>query len=168
MNKKESESNSKSTGYAARPSIKKFLFLKGLTLLILCSAVFFISRKLDLLEAFVKFAHNHEEYELDELIIVSIFLMFYFAFFFVRRWNETNRLNFILKKKNTELQETIEELNQLRGIIPICSSCMKIRDDRGYWERVDKYIASKSKVLFSHSLCPDCIKKLYPDTLRKP
>jgi PAS domain S-box-containing protein len=55
-----------------------------------------------------------------------------------------------------------EEIETLRGILPICSSCKKIRDDKGYWEQVDIYIHDRTGVDFSHSICPACFKKLYP------
>lgn len=54
------------------------------------------------------------------------------------------------------------ELKILRGILPICASCKKIRDDSGYWEQIESYIRNHSEAEFSHSLCPDCAKKLYP------
>lgn len=55
------------------------------------------------------------------------------------------------------------ELKILRGILPICVSCKKIRDDKGYWEQIESYIRNHSEAEFSHSLCHDCAKKLYPD-----
>jgi hypothetical protein len=48
-------------------------------------------------------------------------------------------------------------------LLPICSGCKKIRDDKGYWSQVEKYIQKHSEATFTHSLCPDCLKKLYPD-----
>jgi PAS domain S-box-containing protein len=55
-----------------------------------------------------------------------------------------------------------EEVETLRGILPICSSCKKIRNDKGYWEQVDIYIHDRTGVDFSHSVCPVCFRKLYP------
>ena len=63
----------------------------------------------------------------------------------------------------TELKETKEELKQLRGILPLCSFCKKIRNDKGYWEQVDSYILNHSEAEISHSICPDCMSKYYPD-----
>jgi hypothetical protein len=62
-----------------------------------------------------------------------------------------------------ELHEKINEINTLRGILPLCSFCKKIRDDKGYWEQVDVYIHKHSQADISHSLCPDCAKEHYPD-----
>ena len=62
-----------------------------------------------------------------------------------------------------ELQEALSQVKQLRGIIPICASCKEIRNDTGYWEQVDEYVRNHSEAEFSHGICPDCMKKLYPD-----
>lgn len=68
-----------------------------------------------------------------------------------------------LQKLNTKLQKALDEIKQLHGIIPICASCMKIRDDQGIWNKIDRYIQEHSEVKFSHGICPDCTTKLYPD-----
>ena len=62
-----------------------------------------------------------------------------------------------------ELQAALAEVNKLQGFIPICSNCKKIRDDSGFWQQIEKYIQERSDAKFSHSICPDCAKKLYPD-----
>ncbi len=63
----------------------------------------------------------------------------------------------------TELQEALSNIKTLRGLIPICASCKKIRDDRGYWNQLEAYIGKHSDAKFSHGICPDCAKKLYPE-----
>lgn len=67
-----------------------------------------------------------------------------------------------LEKKNAELQSALDEIKILQGIIPICSSCKKIRDDDGYWQQVETYISDHSEAQFSHGICDDCSHKLYP------
>ncbi|MBI5641708.1 MAG: HAMP domain-containing protein [Nitrospirae bacterium] len=62
-----------------------------------------------------------------------------------------------------QLQESIAKIKTLSGLLPICSSCKKIRDDKGYWNHLESYISSKSYAEFSHGICPDCLKQLYPD-----
>ncbi len=62
-----------------------------------------------------------------------------------------------------ELQNALAQVKKLSGFIPICASCKKIRDDKGYWRQVEEYIRDHSEALFSHSMCPDCMKKLYPE-----
>jgi hypothetical protein len=62
-----------------------------------------------------------------------------------------------------DLRKALDEVETLRGLLPICASCKKIRDDRGYWNTVEDYFSNRSKVDFSHTLCPDCIRNMYPD-----
>jgi hypothetical protein len=57
----------------------------------------------------------------------------------------------------------LRNARQLRGFIPICSGCNRIRDERGAWSRVDEYIAARSEAIFTHSLCPECLERLYPE-----
>lgn len=61
----------------------------------------------------------------------------------------------------TKLQTALEEIKTLKGILPICTNCKKIRDDSGYWEMLEAYLAKHSDVSFSHGICPTCIEKLY-------
>jgi len=61
-----------------------------------------------------------------------------------------------------KLQQTLAELRTLQGIIPICSSCKKIRDDQGAWHQIEVYVRNHTNADFSHGLCPECIQKMYP------
>ena len=61
------------------------------------------------------------------------------------------------------LREHKSEIKQLRGMLPICSSCKKIRDDKGYWNQIEVYINEHSEAEFSHGMCPACMKSLYPE-----
>ena len=61
-----------------------------------------------------------------------------------------------------ELQEALARVKTLSGLLPICASCKKIRDDKGYWHQVEVYVRDHSEAEFTHGLCPDCLKKLYP------
>jgi YesN/AraC family two-component response regulator len=67
------------------------------------------------------------------------------------------------EKLIAELQAALDEITTLREILPICSYCKDIRNDEGYWERVDAYISRHTNVDFSHSICPACMKKHYPE-----
>ncbi len=62
----------------------------------------------------------------------------------------------------SQLERSMKEIKQLRGILPICANCKKIRDDKGYWTQVEVYISAHSGTEFSHGICPDCAHKLYP------
>lgn len=66
-----------------------------------------------------------------------------------------------------DLQKALSEVKKLSGFLPICSSCKKIRDDQGYWSEVERYIGEHSEVQFSHGICPDCVRKLYPEIADK-
>ena len=61
------------------------------------------------------------------------------------------------------LEESLKEANLLSGFIPICASCKKIRNDEGFWDQIEQYISEHSQAKFTHSICPNCAKKLYPD-----
>jgi PAS domain S-box-containing protein len=60
-----------------------------------------------------------------------------------------------------ELRKAFDQIKTLRGIVPICSGCKKIRDDQGYWSQVEVYVSEHTEAEFSHGLCPECIKRLY-------
>ena len=62
-----------------------------------------------------------------------------------------------------QLNNTISEIKVLKGIIPICASCKNVRTDQGFWEQVEVYVRDHSEAKFSHSICPDCKEKLYPN-----
>jgi PAS domain S-box-containing protein len=61
------------------------------------------------------------------------------------------------------LREALASVKTLRGFIPICASCKQIRDDKGYWNQIEAYISTRTEAEFSHSICPSCRKRLYPD-----
>jgi len=66
-----------------------------------------------------------------------------------------------------ELQSALADVNTLSGLVPICANCKKIRDDKGYWTQVEAYIQQRTPARFSHGICPDCAKKLYPQIYPK-
>lgn len=68
-----------------------------------------------------------------------------------------------LSKRNEELERALREVKILRGLLPICASCKRIRDDKGYWNQIETYLRENSDVEFTHGTCPDCAKKLYPE-----
>ncbi|WP_163337696.1 PleD family two-component system response regulator [Desulfopila sp. IMCC35008] len=80
------------------------------------------------------------------------------------------RRNRELKEKNRELAQLLaenrkahSEIKTLRGMIPICSKCKKIRDDKGFWNQIETYISEHSEAQFTHSICLNCARELYPD-----
>jgi len=67
------------------------------------------------------------------------------------------------EKLINELQKALAEIKVLSGMLPICSYCKKIRNDGGYWQKIEDYIEEHSNAEFTHSLCNDCLKKYYPE-----
>ncbi len=70
------------------------------------------------------------------------------------------------RRVTIELQKSNKEVNNLEQFIPICANCKKIRDDKGYWDQVERYISSRTSSQFSHSICPECAEKLYGKEIR--
>lgn len=68
-----------------------------------------------------------------------------------------------IKRQREDLQTALSEIKTLNGLLPICVNCKSIRDDRGYWQRVEIYIAEHSDADFTHCLCPGCAQTLYPN-----
>ena len=77
--------------------------------------------------------------------------------------SERKRMEEEREKLIRELQDALTNIKTLRGLLPICSNCKKIRDDKGYWNQIESYIRDHSGAEFSHGICPECLKKLYPD-----
>ena len=65
-------------------------------------------------------------------------------------------------ERTRDLQQALDEVKNLSGLLPICSSCKKIRGDHGYWQGVEQYLHEHTEAQFSHSVCPDCMESLYP------
>ncbi|MFO7775142.1 MAG: response regulator transcription factor [Candidatus Hydrogenedentota bacterium] len=68
-----------------------------------------------------------------------------------------------LVTKVEELNHALEHIKTLRGIVPICAHCKKIRDDQGYWNQLELYVREHTEAEFSHGFCPDCLNHLYPE-----
>ncbi|MBN2738286.1 MAG: response regulator [Spirochaetales bacterium] len=75
---------------------------------------------------------------------------------------ERKRLELEREKLIDQLRDALAKIKTLRGLIPICSFCKKIRDDSGFWKQIEIYVRDHSDAEFSHSICPDCAKKHYP------
>ncbi len=69
----------------------------------------------------------------------------------------------LLNEKTVSLERALAEIKTLRGLLPICSQCRKVRDDAGLWQRLEGYLEQHTDTRFTHGLCPDCIRELYPD-----
>jgi PAS domain S-box-containing protein len=102
-------------------------------------------------------ANKKEEYIQEDLSLLQRIAALY-AIALQRKEYENEKERLIL-----ELQVALAQVKQLSGLLPICASCKKVRDDQGYWTQIEEYVADHSEADFSHGLCPDCLKKLYPD-----
>ena len=112
-------------------------------------------------------------------LLVELFSDLSLPTMFLPYWQAVMRLGFLLiviflmdgrqraererEKLIVELQEALANVKTLRGLLPICSSCKKVRDDRGYWNQIESFVRERSEAAFSHSICPECEKKLYPE-----
>lgn len=90
---------------------------------------------------------------------ISLFAVWVTTILGLKRKRAEQQRNDIL----VERERALDEVKVLKGFLPICASCKKIRDDNGYWRQIEAYIKEHSEAEFSHGLCPDCVKKLYPD-----
>lgn len=106
------------------------------------------------------------------LFFTSIFMLIFLVVILFQRMRvkkkakeieERKQIESELRQLNEELQRALQEIKKLQGILPLCSFCKKIRDDKGYWEQVDVYIHKYSDADISHSICPECMKQNYPD-----
>jgi hypothetical protein len=123
---------------------KDLFWLCFISIVLLIPTIYF-----DVFDVFVHwYVKVPEPFEFEEVIPVMLILPFCLAVFSWRRWKE--------------LKTAQEEIRTLEGILPICASCKRIEDD-GQWHQVDEYIRSHTGVEFSHGVCPDCFKKLYPE-----
>jgi DNA repair exonuclease SbcCD ATPase subunit len=68
-----------------------------------------------------------------------------------------------VEARTAQLQTALANVKTIRGLLPICSNCKKIRNDAGYWQQIEAYVSEHSLAEFSHGICPDCGKELYPD-----
>jgi hypothetical protein len=71
-----------------------------------------------------------------------------------------DRLNASLERR---VAEALADVKALRGLIPICSACRRIRDDQGFWSHLEEYLSKHSEAMLSHGICPECARKLYPE-----
>jgi hypothetical protein len=77
--------------------------------------------------------------------------------------SEVERRTAQLKKRNRTLERALEEIRVLRGFIPICVSCKKIRNDEGFWEQIEEYLQKHTEAVFSHGMCRECMHTHYPE-----
>lgn len=89
------------------------------------------------------------------------------GYFHFRAMEEISNNREELARVNSKLEKALSEVKELSGLLPICSFCKRIRDDKGYWNQLESYIRDHSKAEFSHSFCPECAEKVYPEYFKK-
>jgi hypothetical protein len=98
---------------------------------------------------------------------ISIILFTVIAWIFSRYFMYAKIEEYLKRREReeliTSLEVALENIHTLNGMLPICSSCKNIRDDEGYWNKIENYVSKRSSVEFTHSICPSCAKKLYPE-----
>lgn len=117
-----------------------------------------IVAKIDLLEIRAPFVKAAVRSSVFAIILIAIGVSLFYAI--------TNPLIKGLYKTVDELETAINEVKTLRGILPICSFCKKIREDNGYWSQVEVYVKNRSDADFSHGICPDCMEENYSEMLK--
>ena len=142
-----------------------FLLILGLetslaTLVIMCRAF------LNLTVANFEFMVSLDSELFFFIAFVVLELVICFSFILLNaEWFERDLLitQSALKSNVQELEKTLAEIKTLKGLLPICSSCKKIRDDSNNWVQMEVYVRDRTDADFSHGICPDCVRKLYPD-----
>ncbi len=102
--------------------------------------------------------------DLELFIVYSAFMpaivaVFAYIGYFIERMSRENYIAL------SRLSESMAQVKQLSGLLPICWECKNVRDDSGYWRQIEVYIANHTEAVFSHGICPPCMEKLYPEYL---
>ncbi|BBO78715.1 hypothetical protein DSCW_61320 [Desulfosarcina widdelii] len=144
-----------------RPTARN-LILEFAATFICSAAVIFIAVRVDFPKLVMTVFQQYGALEMEAFITGSLFLVTALTAFSVRRLIAFRKVNAVLMKRNAELEKAMIEIKELRGLIPICSVCKKIRDDEDSWHQIEAYIESHSHAEFTHGICPECMRMLYP------
>ena len=143
-------------------------FMDLVVVLVVSGIVFAISVKFDLFNHIIGWVYLHDSWQLDELFTVAVFLVFAMAVYGWRRYRElilqTRRREQAERERSRlipELETALADVSELEKLIPICSSCKRLRDDKGYWNQVEEYLATHLRARFDAGICPECARKLY-------
>jgi ABC-type multidrug transport system fused ATPase/permease subunit len=122
------------------------IFIIILSFLVLFLTNFIVNRELTLVSLFLA-------------VVIPLVIFPFSLYIFLGLFKKIHESEQSLLKTNKELEKALKDVKELSGMLPICASCKKIRDDNGYWSQVEEYISNKTDVVFSHSLCPTCYQK---------
>jgi hypothetical protein len=143
-----------------------FINKPGYLLLSTVGTIFLLEALVMLLLIYSPPINSYQEMFIDaSLLSLIIFPVLYFLIF------RPLRIHIDLRRKAeaekdaliVELHKALDEVKILRGLIPICASCKNIRDDNGFWQQLEVYISAHSDAQFSHGICPECTRELYPE-----
>ena len=140
-NPKREKARSENTE-AIKRACKDLLIIISLMSLVFAGTIYFM-------EKVAEWYHKDGVGLIDEVKITLGILTCAFAIFALRRWRE--------------LQSALSNIKTLQGLLPLCASCKKIRDDNGYWNQLEAYLLDHSDAEITHGICPECMKKLYGD-----
>ncbi len=131
--------------------------------------VWFVGKRAGIAMSFVSIATVTASRFVGGKILHSYFLAswntaIHLAFFLVVTWLLGRLRGYLQERTNliSELRTALNQVKELSGILPICASCKKIRNDKGYWQHVEEYLSKHTNAEFSHGLCQECSMKLYP------
>jgi hypothetical protein len=130
-----------------------------LVLVVGAVVAFFVLARLEAFEAFAGWARRQESLQLDEVLTLAVLLAVGFGIFAQRRWRDLERERVLRTKAETSAR-------RLEGFLPICSGCKRIRESDGGWTPVEDYLSARIEADFTHGLCPECSKRLYPELTR--
>ncbi|MFH0782563.1 MAG: hypothetical protein V2B20_11525 [Pseudomonadota bacterium] len=127
----------------------------GLSLVITCLALLIFQGYIDLLGVVICIAAPLLIFPLPARLFFTTFL-------------KLHRAEDALRSRNLALEQALQEVKTLSGLLPICCSCKKIRDDHGYWNEVEQYFCERLDLQLSHGFCPECMARLYPELHSAP
>ncbi len=141
----------------------KFIARPSYLLLITAGSIFVSEMLIMLILRLVTPLPPFKEALIDALLLtVSVFPVLYFFVFRLLNQHIVQHRQTEAEKDTliAELHTALDEVKTLRGIVPICASCKKIRDDKGFWQQVEVYVSAHSEAMFSHGSCPECTEKI--------
>lgn len=135
-------------------------------ILLLVAAAMFISEiMITLLFSLFPLMTPAHEGILDSSLLLILMIPLLYVFFyrpFLLDIKERKKAEMEKEATIVELKKAMDEIKILKGLIPICANCKKVRDDAGYWQHIEVYVRERSDAEFSHGICPACAKELYP------
>lgn len=131
------------------------LIVAGVTFVALAVALY-----LHLGELLFALAMRYEDLRLDDLSPTLLVLALASLWFAYRRWRELRAALAERERLVAELRDALVQITALRGLLPVCAWCRKVRDDAGYWSELEAYVEARSDAQFTHGVCPECEARL--------